>query len=74
MDKLEELGWKNTIYNVEDFRFEFQYGDRYIEIDENYIDIYIYANGEYTRGWLEITELDALDNFIKNVRCLKEEE
>jgi hypothetical protein len=74
MDKLEELGWKNTRYNVEDFQFEFRHGDRYIEIDGNYVDIYIYANGEYTRGWLEFSEIDALDHFIKNVRCLKEEE
>ena len=42
MKTLQDLGWTEIIHNDEDFIYEFQKYEKYIDIDEEYVDIYIY--------------------------------
>lgn len=56
---LKKLGWKKI------FNGSWQNGNRYVDYDEKYVDVYIWKDGEKVAGYLTIEEYKLFYSLIK---------
>lgn len=59
-ERLENLGWKFD----KDLMLWYN-GDRNIELDDKYVDIFIYNDGEFNQGYLTYEELVLFGKLIE---------
>lgn len=67
--KLESMNWHLiSIYSKRQYNFEYDGTNRYLELSNKYLDVYVYKDGEKYKGYLSTEELEVFYKLSKKLK------